>query len=103
MFIYYFKAHFEDNPNDLKILRHDTTIHPARVQQHMKHIPSYLMPKIAPPSGVSSTQDDNEDLGYIPFRKNPRNPKRLSKNRRKVLKFFIKLCILSFIKEINLN
>ncbi|PKY50942.1 DEAD-domain-containing protein [Rhizophagus irregularis] len=75
------KAHFEDNPNDLKILRHDTTIHPARVQQHMKHIPSYLMPKIAPPSGVSSTQEDNEDLGSIPFRKNP--PKRLSKNRHK--------------------
>jgi hypothetical protein len=50
----------------------------------MKHIPSYLMPKIAPPSGVNSTQDDNEDLGYIPFRKNPRNQKRLSKNRHKV-------------------
>jgi ATP-dependent RNA helicase DDX56/DBP9 len=83
LFIYIiFKAHFEDNPNDLKILRHDTTIHPARVQQHMKHIPSYLMPKIAPPSGVSSTQEDNEDLGSIPFRKNP--PKRLSKNRHKV-------------------
>ncbi|GES94316.1 ATP-dependent RNA helicase dbp9 [Rhizophagus clarus] len=79
------KTHFEDNPNDLKILRHDITIHPARVQQHMKHIPSYLMPKIAPPSGVNSTQDDNEDLGYIPFHKNPRNnhKKRLSKNRHK--------------------
>jgi len=49
----------------------------------MKHIPSYLMPKIAPPSGVNSTQDDNEDLGHIPFRKKSRNhhQNRSSKNR----------------------
>ncbi|CAI2169718.1 2217_t:CDS:10 [Funneliformis geosporum] len=74
------KAHFEDNPNDLTILRHDITIHPAKVQQHMKHIPFYLMPKIAPPSGVNSVQDDNEDsskLGHIPFHKNlPNNLRR---------------------------
>ncbi|CAG8469565.1 11767_t:CDS:10 [Funneliformis caledonium] len=77
------KAHFEDNPNDLTILRHDITIHPARVQQHMKHIPSYLMPKIAPPSGVNSVQDDKEDsskLGRIPFHKNLPNNRRRTQN-----------------------
>ncbi|RIA93241.1 ATP-dependent RNA helicase dbp9 [Glomus cerebriforme] len=77
------KSHFEDNPNDLKILRHDTTIHPARVQQHMKHIPSYLMPKIAPPSGASSTHDDDDsNLGHIPFRKNSQNNHRQSRSSK---------------------
>ncbi|CAG8471484.1 15890_t:CDS:10 [Acaulospora morrowiae] len=67
------KSHFEDNPNDLKILRHDTTIHPARVQQHMKHVPSYLMPKIATPVAVGT------DVGHIPFRKTSSNNRRPSK------------------------
>jgi ATP-dependent RNA helicase DDX56/DBP9 len=64
-------------------LRHDTTIHPSRVQQHMKHIPSYLMPKIAPPSNTNATQDDNEDsskLGYIPYRKNSQHNRHQSKS-----------------------
>ncbi|KAJ3075530.1 ATP-dependent DNA/RNA helicase [Podochytrium sp. JEL0797] len=39
------KAHFEDNPKDLAALKHDKAIHPARVQQHMKHVPDYLMPR----------------------------------------------------------
>ncbi|BGP49294.1 ATP-dependent DNA/RNA helicase [Rhodotorula kratochvilovae] len=41
------KAHFEDNPRDLAFLRHDKTLHPARVQPHLKHVPGYLMPRIA--------------------------------------------------------
>ena len=39
------KAHFEDNPKDLQALRHDKTLHPSRVQNHLKHLPSYLLPK----------------------------------------------------------
>ncbi|KAI9336560.1 P-loop containing nucleoside triphosphate hydrolase protein [Obelidium mucronatum] len=39
------KSHFEDNPKDLAALKHDKAIHPARVQQHLKHVPDYLMPK----------------------------------------------------------
>ncbi|OZJ05610.1 hypothetical protein BZG36_01467 [Bifiguratus adelaidae] len=57
------KAHFEDNPKDLAFLRHDKTLHPTRVQSHMKHIPSYLMPKIAGPSG------GEENVGFVPYRK----------------------------------
>ncbi|TNY24405.1 P-loop containing nucleoside triphosphate hydrolase protein [Rhodotorula diobovata] len=41
------KAHFEDNPRDLAFLRHDKTLHPSRVQPHLKHVPGYLMPRIA--------------------------------------------------------
>ncbi|CAG8630858.1 11474_t:CDS:10, partial [Dentiscutata erythropus] len=73
------KTHFEDNPNDLKALRHDTIIHPTRVQQHMKHIPPYLMPKIATPAANASADSDQvngesaESSEYIPFRKQSTN------------------------------
>ncbi|MCO5609192.1 hypothetical protein L7F22_063415 [Adiantum nelumboides] len=40
------KSHFEDNPTDLQYLRHDKVLHPTRVQNHLKHIPTYLMPRI---------------------------------------------------------
>lgn len=39
------QAHFEDNPLDLEYLRHDKPLHPSRIQTHMKHVPSYLLPK----------------------------------------------------------
>jgi ATP-dependent RNA helicase DDX56/DBP9 len=48
------KAHFEDNPKDLAFLKHDKPLNPARVQKHMKHVPSYLMPRIAPVGGTST-------------------------------------------------
>ncbi|KXS21256.1 P-loop containing nucleoside triphosphate hydrolase protein [Gonapodya prolifera JEL478] len=38
------KAHFSSNPDDLKALRSDRPLHPARVHHHLKHIPSYLAP-----------------------------------------------------------
>lgn len=38
------QAHFEDNPKDLTLLQHDQTLQQARVQPHLKYIPSYLMP-----------------------------------------------------------
>ncbi len=37
------KAHFEDNPLDLKKLRHDKPLAVVRVQPHLKHIPDYLL------------------------------------------------------------
>ncbi|THH20440.1 hypothetical protein EUX98_g8583 [Antrodiella citrinella] len=54
------KVHFEDNPHDLEYLRHDKPLHPTRIQSHMKHIPKYLLPKIAAVQGEasSSTTDD---------------------------------------------
>jgi len=36
------QAHFEQNPRDLQMLRHDRTLQPTRVQPHLQHIPPYL-------------------------------------------------------------
>jgi len=40
------QAHFEDNPADLQILAHDRiATHISRVQDHLKHVPKYLLPR----------------------------------------------------------
>ncbi|KAI9090939.1 P-loop containing nucleoside triphosphate hydrolase protein [Phlyctochytrium arcticum] len=59
------KAHFEDNPTDLHALRHDKPLHPTRVQQHMKHVPDYLLPNR---NGTTS----NTKVSHVPFRMNNR-------------------------------
>lgn len=56
------RAHFEDNPTDLEYLRHDKLLHPTRVQSHLKHIPSYLMPRIrGTPQQPKRIADGNAD------------------------------------------
>ncbi|KAM0750820.1 DEAD-domain-containing protein [Meredithblackwellia eburnea MCA 4105] len=67
------KAHFEDNPRDLAFLRHDKPLHPSRVQPHLKHVPGYLMPRIAA-VGVSGEATGESSSGgsgesRVPFHK----------------------------------
>ncbi|KIY52888.1 ATP-dependent RNA helicase dbp9 [Fistulina hepatica ATCC 64428] len=71
------KAHFEDNPLDLDYLRHDKPLHPTRVQPHMKFVPKYLLPNMAPPAGTDESTEAaesnpvrNKGAGFVPFRKN---------------------------------
>ncbi|GFG27436.1 ATP-dependent RNA helicase dbp9 [Aspergillus udagawae] len=69
------KRHFEENPEELKQLRHDGELRAARIQPHLKHIPDYLMPTKGR-KGISS-----EDVGYVGFRKSGDN--RIRKAREK--------------------
>jgi len=40
------KAHFEANPRDAEVLRHDGSLLPSKkIKKHLKHLPDYLMPK----------------------------------------------------------
>lgn len=82
------KAHFEDNPKDLAFLKHDKPLNAQRVQKEMKHVPSYLMPRIAPVGGTSAQENaanaaqagqsdatagaaaSGTDSKYVPYRKN---------------------------------
>ncbi|SPO38844.1 related to ATP dependent RNA helicase of the DEAD-box family [Pseudozyma flocculosa] len=60
------KAFFEDNPTDLAYLRHDKILgKQTRLQAHMKHVPSYLRPRIVgiKPSPSSSSSSINEGAG----------------------------------------
>ena len=46
------KSFFEDNPNDLKVLRHDKTLLPKKRQPHLKNVPDYLVPETLKPKIV---------------------------------------------------
>ncbi|KAI5454652.1 ATP-dependent DNA/RNA helicase [Naganishia albida] len=61
------KAHFAANPLDFSYLRHDVAINPSRVQPHLKHVPQYLMPKIARAPLTAETPE-----GHVPFTNNRR-------------------------------
>lgn len=37
-----FQSHFEDNPRDLQLLRHDKNLHTVKTHQNMTHVPEYL-------------------------------------------------------------
>ncbi|KAL1509910.1 hypothetical protein ABEB36_004574 [Hypothenemus hampei] len=38
------KSYFEDNPNDLQVLRHDKALHTVKIQQHLSDVPEYIVP-----------------------------------------------------------
>lgn len=65
------KRHFEENPKELQSLRHDKELHPARVQQHLKRVPDYLLPEAARDSS-------NKKIGFVPFH----NPKKGRHNKK---------------------
>jgi len=40
------QSHFEENPTDLQLLRHDrVATHASKIQDHLKHVPKYLLPR----------------------------------------------------------
>jgi ATP-dependent RNA helicase DDX56/DBP9 len=49
------KAHFEDNPRELDLLKHDKVLRSAQVSKHLAHVPSYLQPRGAGAKPISNT------------------------------------------------
>jgi len=40
------QGHFDQNPSDLQLLRHDrVATHLSKVQDHLKHVPKYMLPR----------------------------------------------------------
>lgn len=68
------KKHFEENPDDLRHLRHDQDSRTVRIQSHLQHVPDYLMP-VKGRKGVSS-----EELGFVPMQRIENK----AKKRRKI-------------------
>ncbi|KAJ5759160.1 ATP-dependent RNA helicase dbp9 [Penicillium odoratum] len=71
------KRHFEENPEELRQLRHDGELRAARVQAHLKHVPEYLMPAKGR-KGISK-----ESVGYVGFRKTNENRIRKARDRNR--------------------
>jgi ATP-dependent RNA helicase DDX56/DBP9 len=78
------KAHFEDKPKDLEFLRHDHALQPAKVQDHLKHIPSYLMPRIAVPTAMANSEPID-----VPFKSQKRKRGNFKKGANKVRSFLL--------------
>ncbi|RVD85731.1 uncharacterized protein DFL_004042 [Arthrobotrys flagrans] len=57
------KRHFEENPEDLRHLRHDREIKVVKVQQHMKRVPEYLLGK-----GKAAGMGLQQGGGSVPFK-----------------------------------
>ncbi|KAF2764326.1 P-loop containing nucleoside triphosphate hydrolase protein [Teratosphaeria nubilosa] len=68
------KRHFEENPDDLRHLRHDTETHAVRSQPHLKHIPDYLLP-----AGGKAAVARN--VGYVGIRKDQSSINALRRRR----------------------
>ncbi|OQN96400.1 hypothetical protein B0A48_17652 [Cryoendolithus antarcticus] len=66
--------HFEEHPEDLRHLRHDTESHAVRLQPHLKHVPEYLLPS----GGKAAVQ---QDVGFVEFRKDERAGNKIRKAR----------------------
>ncbi|PGG97646.1 ATP-dependent RNA helicase DBP9 [Blastomyces parvus] len=74
------KRHFEENPEELRQLRHDGELRAARVQAHLKHVPDYLMPTKGK-GGLSSGAAGN--VGFVGFRKTHENRIRKARERNR--------------------
>ncbi|ODV60275.1 ATP-dependent DNA/RNA helicase [Ascoidea rubescens DSM 1968] len=71
------KRHFNENPNDLDILKHDKELHPSRVQPHLKRVPNYLLP---------ANLRKDEKLSLKSFVPHKHNKKKLKFKNSKVVK-----------------
>ena len=68
------RKHFEENPDDLKHLRHDNDSGKVRVQGHLKHVPDYLMP--------AKGRSKISDVGYVGMRKEGDDKRRKRKGKK---------------------
>ena len=59
------KRHFEENPKELQSLRHDKELHSARIQEHLKRVPDYLLPE-------GARNPAKKAIGFVPFNKSGR-------------------------------
>ncbi|TKA72178.1 hypothetical protein B0A55_07883 [Friedmanniomyces simplex] len=58
--------HFEENPEELRHLRHDGESHAIRMQPHLKHVPEYLLP-------AGGQKAVARDVGFVGLRKESEN------------------------------
>jgi ATP-dependent RNA helicase DDX56/DBP9 len=86
------KAHFEDNPRELNLLKHDKLLRPAKVQPHLKHVPNYLMPANLQAVANSGASINSINIGARsannrkPKRKQFSNPKAANPAQKKKAK-----------------
>ncbi|KOB71443.1 putative ATP-dependent RNA helicase DDX56 [Operophtera brumata] len=61
------KGYFEENPSDLAALRRDRALHTVRVQQHLAHVPDYLLP--AALRSEDTVEEEQDTAAPVPAKK----------------------------------
>ncbi|KAH9989576.1 hypothetical protein BJV77DRAFT_963844 [Russula vinacea] len=56
-------------PNDLEFPKHDKRQHPTRVRPHVKHIPKYLIPKVATRTTAAPSTGKADGAAFVPVYK----------------------------------
>lgn len=69
------KRHFEENPDELRYLRHDGELRAARAKSELKHVPDYLLPG-------GGTKKLAEDVGFVDLKKRDGDGNRIRKARQ---------------------
>ena len=77
------KRHFEENPEDLKHLRHDGELRAARIQPHLRHVPEYLLPKDGAATLTASGPDTGGGSNGVGLRKSSENRIRKARERNR--------------------
>lgn len=68
------QRHFEEHPEDLRHLRHDTESHAVRQQPHLRHVPEYLLPG-------GGREGLKKDVGFVGLRKGREGENRIRRAR----------------------
>lgn len=68
------QRHFEEHPEDLRHLRHDTESHAVRQQPHLRHVPEYLLPG-------GGREGLKKDVGFVGLRKGKESENRIRRAR----------------------
>ena len=71
------KAHFEDNPRELALLRHDQVLRSKGIQKHLAALPTYLMPEYmqGQPQAAAAASSAPNDANRNKLRRNKHQAK----------------------------
>ncbi|EDQ93088.1 uncharacterized protein MONBRDRAFT_19343 [Monosiga brevicollis MX1] len=77
------QAHFEDNPKDLEVLRHDRNLQQRdQHMHHLKHLPAYIKQGVSVPAIQSGANDKNGRAGGANGKRRPNKNNKSSKRRK---------------------
>lgn len=84
------QAHFQDNPQDLQLLKHDAPLKSAPIQKHLRTVPNYLLPGgFVEEQRMNLVTERNKEDDYTTafmtnrYKKRNKNNQNKSKKRRK--------------------
>lgn len=86
-----FQGYFEENPTDLAALRRDKALHTVKIQQHLAHVPEYLLP-----AALRNEETEEKETEAAPVIKKRKNNANYGSAKRH--KYQVRYCIIAIIQ-----